>query len=184
MTPTAPRCARKGAPLGRHATRSPRSCLRTRAVTTSGGFLCATVVPQSTPRWGGYLPREGGLRKRQNPVISSHNASNCARLGRLRIPVAVLAFFLQIATFEGVKMAFGGRIGGRPQKNDVAPARLERAVARADIGCGWDRLAPVAGSGNARVQRVRAWPRAQVGHGVNYARRQQYRRLARAARRG
>jgi hypothetical protein len=49
------------------------------------------------------------------------------RRNQVRIPVAVLAFFLQIATFEGVKMAFGGRIGGRLQKNDVAPARLERA---------------------------------------------------------
>jgi len=85
-------------------------------------------------------------------------------------------------------MAFWGQNWGQAAKDDIAPARLERAVARADIGCGPDRLAPVPRSGSARAQRVRKrvrpWPRAQVGPGVNYARRQQYRWLARAGKAG
>ena len=60
----------------------------------------ATVAPQLTPEASGYLPRQGGLREGQKPIICSHNASNDAGIRRVRIPVAVLAFYLQIAGFS------------------------------------------------------------------------------------
>jgi Nuclease-related domain len=85
-------------------------------------------------------------------------------------------------------MAFGGRIGGRLQKT-TSPRRAGNGPWLGPISArATARLAPVPRSGNARAQRVRKrvrpWPRAQVGPGVNYARRQQYRRLARAGKAG
>ena len=50
--------------------------------------------------------------------------SDRKRILRLRIPVAVLAFSLQMSTFEGAKRGFGGRFGGRLQE-DPPPGTAE-----------------------------------------------------------
>ena len=69
-------------------------------------------------------------------------------------------------------------------RTNPAKACPQKGVARPDTGPWQDRLAAVGRSSNGRANRVwkRVWTRrrAQPGRSVNYARRQQYRRLSHA----
>jgi hypothetical protein len=80
----------------------------------------------------GYLPAVGGYPLVRKPLISRQHVSAGFVVGQVRIPVAVLAFSLQMSTFEGVKMAFGGATGGRLQE----PASPRRAQT-------WSWLGPI-----------------------------------------
>ena len=107
---------------------------------------------------------------------------------RVRIAVAVLAFSLQIDTFERAKSTFGGSFGGRLQEDPCPGTRRERVESRAASRPGPGRLAPVTGSSDGTAQgereRVRLRPQARGGRSVNHARRQQCRRLSHAAKAG
>ena len=78
------------------------------------------------------------------------------------------------------------RLAACPTPDQYRGVGTRMVVAWADTGRCQDRLAPVGRSSNGRANRergrVRRWLRARGGHGVNYARRQQYRRLSHAGR--
>jgi hypothetical protein len=136
----------------------------------------ATVAPQSTPLQGGYRPPESGSPRTRNQSICRQIRPNSFLRGWLRIPVAVLIKALLTRGFFVSSGPF------TDQFRESGPAR-GRSLTRYRTLLE-DCLAPVARSSNGRAnrvrERVRRWLRAPGGRSVNYARRQQYRRLSHA----
>jgi hypothetical protein len=81
-----------------------------------------------------------------------------------------------------------GQVWGQAARSSAARDRKQRVKSRADSRPALGRLAPVAGSSDGTApgerERLRLRLPAQGGRSVNYARRQQYRRLSHAGKAG
>jgi hypothetical protein len=143
------------------------------AATARGEHRCATVAPQSTlDQRRLFAPRERFHRARNQRMCRGIRAFSVSR-GRIRIPVAV--------STERQQMHRNGWQPG-PITDQSRESGQTKVVARPDTGRCQDRLAAVGRSSNGRAnrvrERVRRSLRARGGRSVNYARRQQYRRLS------
>jgi hypothetical protein len=88
-----------------------------------------------------------------------------------------------VLRFEALRGPLGAGLGAGCKKIR-RPGRKERGRISRRYSTGSGRLAPVTGSSDGTAQcereRIRLRPPARGGRGLNYARRQQYRRLSRA----